>query len=199
MCSSEGECGQAQCVAGRCVARGAVVAIATARRLLYAPVDVAYLAPGDPQTLPAIASLGRDDGALVLLRYAIALPPEVNVIEAYVVLERAVNVAVDPTPVMLHAARVRDPWASESSSWARQPRIEEMGSPVTRVVPPAGPLVRIDVRSLVQRWRRRENDEFGIAVVAEGKSVSGMAFALAPAPGTDIPVERGPTLELYVK
>jgi hypothetical protein len=199
MCSTEGDCGQAACVAGRCVARGAVVAIATSRRLLYAPVDVAYLRPGEPAATPSIVSLGRDDGAVLLLRFSVALPPEANVVEAYVLLERPADVAVDPTPVSLHAARVRSAWASDSSSWARQPTIEEIGAPVTRVSTSAGPLVRIDVRPLVERWHRREKDEFGVAVVAEGRSASGIAVALAPSAGSGLRAERGPTLELYVK
>jgi hypothetical protein len=199
MCFTEGDCGQAACVAGRCVARGAVVAISTARRLLFAPVDVAYLRPGEPAATPSIASLGRDDGAVVLLRFSIVLPPEANVIEAYVLLERPADVAVDPTPVSLHAARVREVWASDSSSWARQPSLEEIGAPVTRVSTSAGALVRIDVRPLVERWHRRARDEFGVAVVADGKSASGIAIALAPSPGSGLRVERGPTLELYVK
>jgi hypothetical protein len=47
---------------------------------------------------------------------------------------------------------------------------------------------------MIERWRRRSRDDQGIAVVATGRSVSGMAFALAP-----WEQGRGPMLELYVK
>lgn len=197
MCAAEGDCGgQASCVAGRCVAHGGVPAIATARRLLFAPVDVAYVRSGGEGEAgpPALVMLGRDEGALTLLRFSVPLAPEAKVLEAYLVLERPAGVAVNPSPVSLHAARIVDVWDGQSTSWARQPRIEEIGAPVTEVSPASGPLVRIDLRPLIERWRRRSKDNQGIAVVATGGSVSGMAFALSP-----WQEGRGPMLELYVK
>jgi hypothetical protein len=186
MCVSEGDCGaQASCVAGRCVAHGATPAIDTARRLLFFPVDLAYVRSDADARDATAATLGgvRDQGAIVLLRFSAPVPAEANVLEAYLVLERAIDVEPDPTPIALHAARIVDPWDGRSVSWARQPRVEEVGAPVTRVSPAAGPLVRLDVRALMQRWRRRTGKDFGVAVVAEGKSFTGMAFALVPAAG----------------
>lgn len=197
MCSFEGDCGsQASCVAGRCVAHAGVPAIATARRLLFAPLDVAYLSRGDQGgvTPPALVMLGQGDGAMALLRFSVPLPLEATVLEAYLVLERPAGVEIDPGPVSVHAACVLDAWDARSTSWARQPGIEDIGSPVTQVWPASGPLVRIDMRTVVQRWRRGAACDQGIAVVATGKSATGMAFALAPwGQG------RGPMLELYVK
>src|SRR5580658_10257664 len=83
MCSSEGDCGsQASCVAGRCVAHAGVPAISTARRLLVAPVDVAFLSPGASPSdrggvvAPALVMLGRGDGAMAFLRFSVPLAPE---------------------------------------------------------------------------------------------------------------------------
>jgi hypothetical protein len=214
MCGSEADCGaQASCVAGRCVAHGARPAIDTARRLLFVPVDVAYLrrtAPGGDAT---IATLGRagDEHATVLLRFAAKLPPEATVLEAYVVLERAGAVDADPAPVALHAARVVEAWEGRSVSWATQPRIVEVGAPVTRAMPSAGALVRLDVRSLVERWRTHEHGDFGVAVVSEGASPTGIAFVVRPTTSARAPADpvlaaagpraqaAGPRLELYVK
>jgi hypothetical protein len=184
MCASEGDCGaQASCVAGRCVAHGATPAIDTARRLTFAPVDVAYLRSDEDARDAVTATLGRlqDHAAVVLLRFSARLPPEVHVLEAYVVLERATDAEADPMPIALHAVRIVQPWDSRSVSWVRQPRLEEAGAPVTRVWPSAGRLVRLDVRALVQRWRRRNGEDFGIAVRAEETSSTGIAFALSPA------------------
>jgi hypothetical protein len=119
----------------------------------------------------------------VFLRFAVQVPPEVSVLEAYVLLQRATAVDADPVPIALHAARVTTSWDGRSLSWATQPHVEEIGAPVTRVTPAGGPLVRLDVRDLVQRWRKRGRDELGVAVVTEGESVTGIAFALAPADG----------------
>ena len=184
MCAQESDCGaQASCVAGRCVAHGAMPAIDSARRLLVEPADVGYVLRGDDDgaRTAAVARLGRaGQPGIVFLRFAAPLAPEVRVLEAYLLLERAPDVDVDPATVPLHAARVIGPWDSRSLSWARQPRVEEVGAAVTRVVPGGGPLVRLDVRDLVQRWRGRARDELGVAIVADAESPTGVALALAP-------------------
>jgi hypothetical protein len=182
MCMFEAECGAvASCVAGRCVRHGAVAAIATARRLTYGAREVALVSrDGSVGSTPEIALLGRGDGARVLLRYEVELPPDAEVLEAYLILERCRGVDADPTPVALHAARVVQTWDSSSVSWARQPRVEEVHSPVTRVWATSGPIVRLDVRQLVELWRRRRGDELGLAVLADGSSATGVPFALRP-------------------
>jgi hypothetical protein len=186
MCATEVDCGtQASCVAGRCVARGATAAIDTARRLVFAPEDLAYLTPGGDRRDPSIGVLGslREPRSLILLRFAVPLPPEANVLEAYLVLERATEIDADPGQLMLHTARIVDPWDSRSVSWPRQPRLHEAGAPVTPVTSTSGPLVRLDVRTIVQRWRRRSGDDFGVAILAEGATPTGIALALAPLVG----------------
>jgi hypothetical protein len=183
MCAAGSDCGgRASCVAGRCVAQGATVVIDSSRRLLFSPVDTAYLRRDGDADDAAVAILGsvRDEGAIVLLRFSASLLPEANVLEAYVILERATDIDGDPTPIDLRAERVVERWDGRSISWARQPRVEQIGAPATRVFPAAGPLVRLEVRGLVQRWRRRTSDDFGIAVVAEGRSATGIAFVLSP-------------------
>ncbi len=182
MCAAEADCtGQASCVAGRCVARGATAAIDTARRLVFAPVDVAYVRPSSSAAAEGIAALGRasEQSAFVLMRFSAALPDEATVLEAYVVLERPAGVDIDPSPIALHAARIVEAWDSRSVSWVRPPRLEEVGAPVTRVFPASGPLIRLDVRPLVQGWRRRTGRDFGISVLADGSSATGIVVALA--------------------
>ena len=183
MCLTESECRtESSCVAGRCVTHGAAPAIATARRMLYPAVDVAYVRAGDTSDEGmAVAALGCGERALLLLRFAVRLPPEASVVEAYLLLERATEVDDDPAPLALHAARVTEPWDSASISWARQPHIDDLGAPVTRVGSASGPVVRLDVRDIVRRWRRRARDDFGLAVLAEGTSSTGFSVALAPA------------------
>ncbi len=174
-----------------------------AHRWLYAPVDTALVARGMrgmrdewafdgrvPAASPAqaphsLATLGKGDGALVLLRFAITLPPEADVLEAYLLFRQADAVDADPDPILLHAARVTDPWDGRSVTWAHAPRLVEVGAPVTRVGAATGRIVRLDVRAIVQRWRRRPGEDFGIAVVAEGPSATGVTFALEPVPAGD--------------
>ncbi len=161
-------------------------AIASARRLLFAPLELGWVRRGGGETRD-VAVLGRGDGARLLLRFSVPLVPEASVVEAYVLLSRAPAIDADPALLSLHAARVTSPWDTGSLSWARQPTIEEVGAPVTRVAPASGALVRVDVREIVQRWRRRSGGDFGIAIVSEGTSPTGVAVALAP---MDIPEGR---------
>lgn len=216
MCVSDAECGaQAACVAGRCVARAATPAIDSARRLVFTPVDVGWARRGSGRPSggpPALATLGLGDGATLYLRFALPLPRETTVLEAYVLLDRVPDASADFTPIALHAARVVGAWDSRSLTWGTQPPVQEVGSPVTRVAGAAGTTVRLEVRELLQRWRKREQDDFGIAVVTEGRTATGVTVALAP---YDVPADRrdpvlaapsgaraqleGPRLEAYVR
>jgi hypothetical protein len=194
MCVAESECGpSAACVGGRCLPEGGIPAIQTARRVLFAPVDLAYLRRGGASSEagapPPLVVLGRnsDRESKLLLRFSVPLPPEATVIEAYLLLDRSDLVDSDPEPIALHAARIAEPWDSRSVTWATQPRIDDLNLPSTTVRPEGGPLVRVDVRDLVAKWRTHDARDQGIAVVAETSTPSGIAFAL------------GPRLELYVK
>lgn len=161
------------------------------RRLLYEPVDVAYVRrASDAERTPSLATLGSGDGALLLLRFSIDLPPDPRIVDAFVLLERAADVDADPGEVILRAARVTQPWDSRSVSWALRPRVESVDGSRTGVRPGAKSLVRVGVLELARRWLRRGRDEFGIAVEADGQGSAGVTFALA---------DRGPRLELYVK
>jgi hypothetical protein len=183
MCAAQSECAaRSSCVSGRCVAQGATAAIDNARRLLFEPVDAAYLRRSGEAGDVAVATFGRaaDGGELALLRFAAELPPEANVLEAYLLLERVPNVDADPEPIALHAERIAEPWDSASVSWASSPRVEDIGAPVTRVSPSTGPMVRLEVRELVQAWRRRGHHDFGVAIAAEGTSATGVSLAWRP-------------------
>ena len=154
MCAQESDCGsQASCVAGRCVAHGATPAIDTARRLLFAPEDIGYVRRGESTRAGALATFGRaGDPSVAFLRFSVPLAPEANVLEAYVLLERATSVDADEVPIALHVVRVATPWDGRTLSWASQPHVEEMErARHARLGVAAGPLVRIDVRDLVQR------------------------------------------------
>ncbi len=156
-------------------------AVDSARRLVFRPVDVAYVMSGDGASggaLPTVFPLGRD-GAKLFLRFAVAVPPPASIVEAYVVLRRSSAVDDDPAAVSLHATRIVDAWSGGSVSWAIQPRTTDARSPSTLVEPGASPLVRIDVRELVRHWARRDPTDHGIAVVADNETRTGTTFALS--------------------
>jgi len=199
MCEAPTDCGSSACVAGRCQPDAGTPAVQSSRRLVFEPVEVAYIPPeGGDATAPAIAVLGKDRARL-FLKFAVPLPPEQEVIEAYVLLSRSDTYDADPSPISLHATRIVEAWSPRSTSWATQPQTEDVRAPKTTVTASGRPLVRLDVRELVQKWRRRDARDQGIAVVAERPSATGMAFALAPREAEGSGVVRGPILELYVR
>jgi len=196
MCNAASECSaRAACVAGRCQSTAAQVkpAIDASRRWVFRPTDLAYVRRGDPagDGVPPLLVLGKG-GARLFLRFAVDLPPNLNVVEAYVVLRRSAGVDDDPSPISLHATRIVQDWSSGSTSWALQPRTASLRLPTTRVDPTARALVRVDVRDLVRQWTKRAPDEHGIAIEADGESATGTAFAHA-----DTAAE--PYLELYIR
>jgi hypothetical protein len=177
------------CASGECVPPEAIPAIEArtrlgeyqARRIVVAPTEVARLAPGDDhgEVLPTVV-LGRagDARAMLLLRFAVDLPAGTSIVEAHIVLDRTPAVDDDPSPVVLHAARIQDRWDARSISWGRAPRLDDARLPAT-TVDATRREVRIDVRPLVRGWREHSPDDQGIALVADNATPTGTAFALA--------------------
>jgi hypothetical protein len=184
MCTASSECSdKSACVAGRCQLDKATVkpAVDSARRIVVRPVDIAYVKSGDAASggaLPSVFVLGKDGGKL-FLRFAVTIPSNANIVEAYVVLRRSTVVDDDPAPVSLHATRIVESWSGGSMSWALQPRSTESRSPSTLVEPGGSGIVRLDVRELVRQWARHDPTDQGIAVIAENETRSGSTFALS--------------------
>jgi hypothetical protein len=222
-------------VSGACLAPGTAPDVEAldkfgayrARRLVLAPVAAVRLAPGDAEgAAPRVATLGRarDAGSMLLLRFAVDLPPDAAVMGAYVLLDRVSSLDADPGAIALHAARIASPWDVRSIAWGRAPRLEDAHLPDTRADAGSG-TVRLDVRALVQGWRQHAPDEQGIAIVADTTTPTGMTFAFAdgvagelsgpvsvrspgppslfssaePGGEASVPPLRGPRLELYLR
>ena len=205
MCTASFECGKASaCVAGRCQLDTPTMkpAVDTARRIVVRPIDLAYVSRGDAPNdgpLPPVVALGRRDGRL-LLRFDLGLPRSTTITEAYVVLHRASAVDDDPALISLHATRIVQGWTGGSVSYALQPRATELRLPTTLVEPGGASLVRVNVLDLVRKWSTRDPIDQGVAIVADGSSITGSTFALS-AVGVDdhSTVEVGPYLEAYVR
>ncbi len=222
-CVSATECGQRfgggqTCVAGRCVDESGgkdagpklqpAIMGATTRRVIARPTDVAYLRAGtEPGSVPPAVVLGKDDARL-LLRFEVPLAREDNVLEAYLLLDRLDVMDTDPSSIYLHVERILDPWDARSITWARQPRLEDERAPATIVTVGARPMIRLDVTAFVQRWKRHDPSDQGLAVVAGLTNTSGMAFAAVDSVGTEPDpsdpskpswIPSGPRLELYLQ
>ncbi len=177
------------CVAGGCLRAATVPDVEAldkfglyqARRLVLAPTEVARLAPGDArcgETPRASRSGARGTRAsMLLLRFALDLPPDATILEA---------------PTSSSIARAVDRRGSVPDRPPRRPDRRALGRPIGRVGPRATPrrrsgsaitgrgvwvrlrhVVRVDVRSLVRRWRLHAADDQGIAMLADRASRHG--------------------------
>lgn len=222
-CASATECatrfgGGQTCVAGRCVDESSkgdagpklqpAIMGTNTRRVMARPTDVAYLRSGsEPSSVPPAVVLGKDDARL-LLRFEIPLAQEDNVLEAYLLLDRLDVLDTDPSPISLHVERVLDRWDARSITWAKQPRLQDDRGPATIVTVGARPMVRLDVTAFVQRWKRHDPSDQGLAIVPGSTNTSGMAFAAVDSVGTEPDlsdpskpswIPSGPRLELYLQ
>jgi hypothetical protein len=172
---------------------------ASSRRLLFEPVDFAYVRRGGAERFPAEAVFGESDGAILLLRFQAELPPQARVLKAFLLLHRAPGVSQGAAPVELRAAPVLDAWDGRSASWARGPRVACRAHRGTVVAPGAGEWIRIDVGDLVRRWRERpgggrgSGGGYGVAIFASGRVASEPAVAVV------LGGAAAPRLELYVE
>jgi hypothetical protein len=161
------------------------------------PIEVAYIRQGDESSShnAETAAMGKMAApSAVLLRFPLGLPLSVDVLEAYVLLDQAVDFEADPIPIEVHAQVITSAWTASSISWHGRPHVEDANTPWSRAQPSGPRTVRIDVTRVLRNWSRGPRDSFDAAVEARGKSSTGVAFALASGRHG-----RGPRLELYVK
>jgi hypothetical protein len=211
VCDAPGACGVASaCVALRCVADGGSPVSDKSRRFVRDATDVAFLERGGSVRtgeLPATVVLGKagDGPAAVLFRFD--MPRDVEVQEAYLLVERADDGATDGAGVGLHAERVIGPWDARTVTWLNGPELRDDRAPSLILRQGAPRLLRIDVTSLVKAHPGEPPDQ-GLALVADRESPTGVTLATVPdmtSPLVGDPhVDEGsrlhaPRLDLYVK
>jgi hypothetical protein len=206
MCVASDECSsQFSCVAGRCQRTLGVAELqAGTRRVVMLPSTMAYVRRGDGASdgaLPPLFTLGREGSeARLYLRFSVPLPPEVNILEAYVLMNRTTAVDSDSAPLTMHAARVVEAWDPRSIAWTFQPRYEDARSAGTSITASGRTLVRVDVREIVGRWRLHDARDQGIVIVADNATPLGVPFAISEASAMGVSSgESSPRLELYLK
>ncbi len=181
-----------------------------AGRLLLGATEVAVVESGEarPGALPTAVIFGRagDGDKAILLRFAV--PRDVDILAAYLLVDRADLGGSDGAGVGLHAERIVGSW-SGWSTWATGPAlVDDHGASIALLR--GGPVrVRVDA-SFLSRLPVGEALE-GVALVADTKTREGVAITVAsslsaplagdPSSGSTDPLEssRAPRLELYVK
>ena len=203
LCASDDPCGSGKaCVTGRCVSAKETVRLLEVddagsplvKRRVIAPTDLAWLTPETREGggTPVTVGLGGASRGVLLLRFTDVVVPT-DLVEAYVVLRRAPRVDPPVGPVRLRARAVHDDWDPTTLSFARAPRLADVPTPETRVLPGAGEVIRVDVRALVAAWAVRGRAQ-GIAIAVTEDPESPLYVALAPS------VESpAPALELYAR
>ena len=194
-CDPTSPCSSGACVVGRCRTTDTAPVAADATRLVLVPADLAVISSGgEDDRLAENIALGRASAGslVVLLRYAPTWQDGAQIEAAFVVLEPLAGAPTPYGPISVETARILEPWAAETASWGRQPRLA-VPAAAGRVRPgPAAPL-RIDVTSIVRGWSRRAEDDHGIALLSSGDDPYGAVFT------TGLTSGKPPALEVYVR
>ena len=211
-CQGVGSCGEkAVCVAGLCQADGGVSDLVKSRRIVLDAVDVAFIERGSaapPGSLPSSVTLGREGQgpAAVLLRFD--LPRDVEVLRAFLIVERDEDARSDGAGVGLHAERIIGAWDPGSVAWRDGPELRDVSAP-SFVLRRGGPSrLRLDLDRLLRHPRTDEPPDHGIAIVADRSTADGASIVVLPKLPSPLPGDppsgpvlgpSGPRLELYVK
>lgn len=141
----------------------------------------ATLTLGDPEEGPS----------LLLLRFAVALPPERSIQRALLVLDAMPDCARLPGRVQLELAQVRSRWQPDAVSWSRRPELDMPMRAGAVHATPHRPL-RLDVTKLVRQWGEHRGRYHGLAVLAQGEGPGPACFTTGATWG------QGPRLEVYL-
>lgn len=184
------------CVVGRCrLAGSTLVGPSDGRRLVLAPDGIAVTsskdASGGGSQAPAVVVLGRGASTLYL-HFAVPISDPRDVTAAVLVLEPPRDALPPASPTPIHIASILDPWTANDVSNGRIPSV---GVPERAGVFAGsfGGIVRIDVTTIVKHWAEREDDEQGLAIMADETDAYGSTFSLGMTEG------RGPRLEVYLR
>ena len=181
---------------GRCQPPGRSPISQDAKRLLFAPIDWVKLSarreaqgPTDSEVITLGDPASGDE--LLLLRFAVKLPPRARVQRAIVVLDPMPQCASRPAEIRLELSQVLSSWRSQSLSWSRQPQISLPMQVATVRALPARPL-RLDVTGQLRQWQEHPHRHHGLGLSAAGTG-PGMACYTA-----GLTAGRGPRLEVYL-
>src|SRR5262249_38439431 len=134
--------------------------------------------------------VGKDD---LYLRFEPTLKQEDDIVEAYVL----VCPVAASTTLTLHVADVTTSWTDRSTLQPARLTAHEVGLPRTHVGTAVGQCpIRMDIRELVQSWKKSSRTTRAVALRAEGSAGGGMRIALRPDGEGSV---REPSLELYVR
>lgn len=144
----------------------------------------------DPTEIP----FGRSDAGQVILLvdFTAPLSPDSDVDSAFLVLQPVPDTTPSAAPVPLSVARILTAWTAADTSWGRLPRLSPTDGAWRASTWGQRPL-RIDVTSIVKRWREHRDDDHGIAVLASPQDVFGARYASGTGRG------QGPVLDLYLR
>jgi hypothetical protein len=195
-CGAAGACAAGRaCVVGLCRPLDAAPSPQETTRFVLPPKDVAVIASkGGGAGQPEAFAFGRAANGTVelLLRFEAPWGEGGEVTSAFVVLEPLDGAPAAVTPARVDAAKIIEPWSSQTVSWGRQPRLGPFAG-ASSLRPSGRIAARVDVTRIVKAWGKRQSDDHGIALIAEGDDAYGTVFTLGPTGG------QGPRLEAYVR
>jgi hypothetical protein len=196
VCSERESCdGDGVCVMGRCRKKATMPVSTDAPRLVFEPLDLAWVdgtGVRGPKDVASTFVLGkRGERVALYLRFAVEIPPDRRMQRAVLELEPMPRCARRPGRVALSLAQVLAPWQSSEVTVGDQPRL---GLPMRladmSVTPARG--LQLDVTELVRQWQQHAKRYHGLALTAAGDSDSGACFS------SGLELGHGPQLHIYL-
>jgi hypothetical protein len=196
-CTGAGTCSTGTCVAGRCRPEGAAPTKSNSTRVVLVPRDFTVLTAEndhDASSTPEAVALGRASTgrALMLFRFVSTWREDADIESAFFVMDAIEGAPLPVAAPTVEIARILSPWSSTTTTWGRQPRLGLPEPAGTLRVIPSLPL-RLDVTPSVRAWAKRERDDYGLALLVDGKDENGVLTS------TGITKGLGPHLEVYLK
>ena len=196
VCSERRPCPSGQsCVMGRCRKKATMPVSTDAPRSTFEPADLAWISADGvrgPDEVGETFVLGKrsDRDAMLLMRFAIALPDDARLQRAVISLDPMPQCVRRPGRIEIEVAHVLSPWRSSQLTAGNQPKLGLPMRLAETSATPAKPL-RIDVTEIVQAWKEHRKRYHGVALSASGESDSGACYTTGLAYGV------GPRLDLY--
>jgi hypothetical protein len=197
LCSERDNCPPGStCVLGRCRSDGTMPVSTEATELRFDPEDLAWIVNGEalgPDTVGDTIVLGRrgQSDALLLLRFAVAIPEDGKLQRAYLVLDPMPQCPRQPGRIRIDVAHVLEPWRAVELGPGRRPRLDTPRRAGEIAATPAQAL-RLDVTEIVEEWQEHKRRYHGLALSASGESATGACFTSGTAHG------NGPRLVVYL-
>jgi hypothetical protein len=191
ICSAQHGCdGGSTCVAGRCMTGEQLPVPESARRMQLEPSAAAQLDGG--YATPLREPIVLADEQRLLLRFAVDVPPTLELISAWLELQPYTGCSLDPVRVGVAFSQVLSRWQTPLQRHWMRPRLgTSMRAAHARSAMP----LRVELTEIVRRWTREGGRFHGLllSIAQPGSNTKQLCYA------SGLGQAVGPRLVLFLR